>query len=63
LLDHAAENGYGIPASNVNNLETGAVDHGGGHTKPTAPVILQRLPRAPVSTPARTFFATVIRQP
>ena len=40
LLDHAAENGYGIPAFNVNNLEQvqavmAAADEVG------APVILQ----------------------
>ena len=40
LLDHAAENGYGIPAFNVNNLEQvqavmAAADETG------APVILQ----------------------
>jgi fructose-bisphosphate aldolase, class II len=40
LLDHAAENGYGIPAFNVNNLEQvqavmSAADEAG------APVILQ----------------------
>ena len=29
LLDHAAENGYGIPAFNVNNLEQVQADHGG----------------------------------
>ena len=44
LLDHAAENGYGIPAFNVNNLEqvqavmTAAAEVG-------APVILQRARR------------------
>ncbi len=40
LLDHAAENGYGIPAFNVNNLEqVQAVMEAAGETG--APVILQ----------------------
>ena len=30
LLDHAAEHGYGVPAFNINNMEQGAGDHGGG---------------------------------
>ena len=40
LLDHAAENGYGIPAYNVNNLEqVQAVMEAAKETG--APVILQ----------------------
>ena len=27
LLDHAAENGYGLPAFNVNNLEQERTEH------------------------------------
>jgi Fructose-bisphosphate aldolase class-II len=46
LLDHAAENGYGIPAFNVNNLEQvqavmQAADEVG------APVILRCTPTSP----------------
>ena len=40
LLDHAAENGYGVPAFNVNNLEAiRAVMEGAKETN--SPVILQ----------------------
>ena len=31
LLDHAAENGYGIPAFNINNLEQAQDRAGGKH--------------------------------
>jgi fructose-bisphosphate aldolase class II len=56
LLDHAAENGYGIPAFNVNNLEQvqavmSAADEVG------APVILQAS-AAPASTPASPSSST-----
>ena len=40
LLDHAAENGYGVPAFNVNNLEqVRAIMEGAQQTN--SPVILQ----------------------
>lgn len=40
LLDHAAENGYGIPAFNVNNLEQ-EVSRDGRSRRAGSPVILQ----------------------
>jgi len=57
LLDHAAENGYGIPAFNVNNLEQvqavmSAADEVG------APVILQITGRTPRSARARSTSAS-----
>ena len=48
LLDHAAENGYGIPAFNVNNLEQVQSIMEAAH----------ELPAVPASTPARTSSAT-----
>lgn len=46
LLDHAAENGYGIPAFNVNNLEqVQAIMEAAKETG--APVILPGLRRRP----------------
>ena len=51
LLDHAAENGYGIPAFNVNNLEqVQAIMEAAEEID--APVIMQAAP-APASTPAK----------
>ncbi len=50
LLDHAAENGYGIPAFNVNNLEQVQAVMAAAN-EVGAPVILQAAP-APASTPA-----------
>ena len=41
LLDHAAENTYGIPAFNVNNLEQVQAVMTRGRRKSNAPVILQ----------------------
>jgi fructose-bisphosphate aldolase class II len=48
LLDHAAENGYGLPAFNVNNLEqvTAIME---AANEVGAPVIMQASP-APAST-------------
>ena len=40
LLDHAAENGYGVPAFNVNNLEQIRAIMEGAHEL-NSPVILQ----------------------
>jgi len=59
LLDHAAENGYGIPAFNVNNLEQvqavmTAADEVG------APVILQASAGARKYAGAPTSSAAVI---
>jgi fructose-bisphosphate aldolase class II len=46
LLDHAAENGYGIPAFNVNNLEqVQAIMEAASETD--CPVILQAVPWRP----------------
>jgi fructose-bisphosphate aldolase class II len=56
LLDHAAENGYGLPAFNVNNLEqVQAIMEAADETN--SPVILQARP-APASTPASPSCAT-----
>ena len=30
ILDHAAENDYGVPAFNINNMEANAGDHDRG---------------------------------
>ena len=40
LLDHAAENGYGVPAFNINNMEQGLAIMEAAR-RPTAPVIIQ----------------------
>ena len=56
LLDHAAENGYGIPAFNVNNLEqVQAIMEAADETD--SPVIC-RPPAALVTTPVRSFCVT-----
>ena len=41
LLDHAAENGYGVPAFNVNNLEQTRAIMEAARRRPTPPVIMQ----------------------
>ena len=41
LLDHAAENRYGLPAFNVNNLEQVQSDHGSAAAETDSPVIMQ----------------------
>ena len=40
LLDHAAENGYGVPAFNINNMEQGLAIMEAA-AKSDAPVIMQ----------------------
>ena len=56
LLDHAAENNYGVPAFNVNNLEQmRAIMEGADQTN--SPVIVQAL-RVPESTRDRTSYVT-----
>ncbi len=56
LLDHAAENGYGLPAFNVNNLEqVQAIMQAADEVN--APVIMQAS-AAPANTPANTSCAT-----
>ncbi|MCB1514551.1 MAG: class II fructose-bisphosphate aldolase, partial [Hyphomicrobiaceae bacterium] len=40
LLDHAAENGYGVPAFNINNMEQGLAILEAAR-KTNAPVIIQ----------------------
>jgi fructose-bisphosphate aldolase class II len=40
LLDHAAENDYGVPAFNINNMEQGLAIMD-GQRQTTAPVIIQ----------------------
>ena len=53
LLDHAAANGYGIPAFNVNNLEqVQAIMEAAKETG--APVIMKPA-QAPANTLARPF--------
>ena len=56
LLDHAAENGYGIPAFNVNNLEQVQSIMEAAH-ETDSPVILQAS-RVRGPTQAKTSFAT-----
>jgi fructose-bisphosphate aldolase class II len=64
LLDHAAENGYGIPAFNVNNLEQVQADDVGRpfpgvpHAELDAPVILQASRPALANTRARRSSST-----
>ena len=48
LLDHAAEQGYGVPAFNINNMEQLLAIMAGGATRPTRPVIVQAQPRRPL---------------
>ena len=56
LLDHAAVNGYGIPAFNVNNLEqVQAVMEAAKETG--APVIRRPAP-APANMPGRRLSST-----
>src|SRR5690606_18911760 len=40
LLDHAAEHGYGVPASNINNMEQ-ALAIGAAADKTNSPIIIQ----------------------
>ncbi len=56
LLDHAAENGYGIPAFNVNNLEQ--VQSIMEAAAETDSPLFCRPPAAPASTPVRISCAT-----
>ena len=57
LLDHAAENGYGIPAFNVNNLEqVQAVMEAAREVG--APVILQAISAGARSTRASPSSST-----
>ena len=69
LLDHAAENGYGIPAFNVNNLEQVQAIMAAASSV-GAPVIMQASAGArkyageglkPQSKPIRTFPSACIR--
>ena len=56
LLDHAAENNYGIPAFNVNNLEqVQAIMQAADEVN--APVIMQLLP-ALASMPVKFSLST-----
>jgi len=56
LLDHAAENGYGIPAFNVNNLEQGSRSWRSANEKPTCARPSCRPSRGDaVSTPRELF--------
>ena len=56
LLDHAAENGYGLPAFNVNNMEqVWAIMEAANQLD--APVIMQASPE-PANTPASPSCAT-----
>ena len=50
LLDHAAENGYGVPAFNVNNLEQVQAIMAAA-SEVGAPVIILRKPRPPQEAP------------
>lgn len=59
ILDHAADNGYGMPAFNVTNLETLlAVMRAAAKTD--SPVIVQAS-QAPGSTPTTCFWLTSFR--
>ena len=54
LLDHAAENGYGLPAFNVNNLEQiQAIMEAAAETD--SPVIMQGLSLIHISEPTRPY--------
>jgi len=56
LLDHAAENDYGVPAFNVNNLEQmRAIMEGAQETQ--SPSSCKR-PQARANMPGPTFCAT-----
>ena len=55
MLDHAAENGYGVPAFNVNNLEQmRSIMEGAAKTD--SPVIVQAS-AARANMQARIFYA------
>ena len=53
LLDHAAENGYGVPAFNVNNLEQRYARLWEAADEPAAPLSCKP-PQARASMPALT---------
>ena len=60
LLDHAAENNYGIPAFNVNNLEqVQAIMQAASEVN--APVIMRRLLQVPESMPEKDSLNTLSR--